>query len=321
MRGGSQSSAILQFFLNNKINLDAIIFADTGLEPTYVYKQIKSWTKEPRIKKIFHKASAKNNMSAMLNSYIKGTKKSIRMYIYTYNATTNHYGTHPKTCTGSYKISPSQSLVRQLIQKKYPKKNWKDIKQEVYIGYSSDEVHRSNKMKNTSQINYKFPLIEKNMSFVNVIDFLKCNNRSTYRSACFLCPFRNDSVNGMGWVDIYQDDKKNFIKACYFDVAIRNCKNSYSHFKQYNIYLDNSCIPLWLIYKKQVKQIRIKINNKLNFIYEKKVNQKTINLFKYLKYLDKKGLSDFQNSNRRWKKDPWGIIKSCNNTLIGSCSL
>ena len=153
--GGSQSSAIIQLYLDGKIDLDYIIFSDTGLEPTYIYEQVASWMQIPKVKKIVYIARSKKNMKDMLDDYINGNRKSLRMFIYTYNPITNHNGVHPKTCTGSYKISPNQILLNKLIRSEHnlsPRGKINHIKQIVYIGYSTDE--KKKKIKNEKYQKY-----------------------------------------------------------------------------------------------------------------------------------------------------------------------
>ena len=281
--GGSQSSAILQLFLDNKVKLNAIIFADTGCEPSYVYKQINMWLQEPRIKAIYHKVQVKNNMESMINDYISGKKNYLRMIMFTYDRKTNHYGKHFKTCTGTYKIQPNQVKVRKLLREKYGK-NWKEYKHNVFIGYSKDELRRANKLKNTDKITYRYPLIENNMDFKDTIDYLKKNNRTYKRSACFMCPFRNDSVGGMGWIDIINNDYKNFEKAIKWDIGIRNCENSkLKH--SYSLYFSSECLPLWYMYKNSIDKkllnycLQKDIIGQLD-IFENRKYKKS-NMFKY----------------------------------------
>lgn len=240
----------------------------------------------------------------MIENYILGKKRSLRMYIYTYNKSKNHYGTHPKSCTGSYKIAPNQQKVRELIKKKFNLTKTTDIneiEQEIYIGYSTDEIHRIKRMlkydNKGKKITYRFPLNELKMSFVDTINYLKANNKTIKRSACFMCPFRNDLISGMGWIDIFKDDYLNFVRALNYDVSIRNCKNSINHFKEYNIYLDSSCIPLWKIYE--------------NIIEDK-------NLVNTLNNKDKKGNEDMKIKNRKWKQPSF---QKCTQSIIGGCSL
>ena len=244
--------------------------------------------KIPKIKKITHIAKANSNLEDMINQYLQSNVKSLRMIVYTYNPLTNHYG------TGTYKITPANSLIQKLIREELGLSIKKSLKRlgiiiNMYIGYSTDENNRALKMKDTELFKYQYPLIEENMNFKNTIDYLKKNNKTIYRSACYICPFRNDTVNGMGWLDIYMHDRKNWIKLLELDIKIRD------HNKvKCNYYLDNSCIPLWILYKSTHK-----------------------NFEKYKKW-DQKGWSDFNLKNRKWKKQK---IESCSSPSIGSCSL
>ena len=154
---------------------------------------------------------------------------------------------------------------------------------------------RKLKMKNTKNITYKFPLIEQKMSFKNTIDYLKKNNRTIYRSACFMCPFRNDNIFGMGWIDILKEDKQNFIYAVKLDVDVRNCPNSDR--LEYHLYFHRDRKPLWKIYE--------------HFI-NKELLEECFNS-------DKKGISDMKIKNRKLVK--FNNHQKCSDNITGGCSL
>ncbi len=256
-------------------------------------------------------------MFDMLSKYLEGTRKSIRMFIYTYNSKTNHYGTHPKTCTGSYKIAPNHSVINKLIKLKLGIGNKRipnNIMKHIYIGYSKDEIHRADKMKKYENENtkYFFPLIDKNLDYIKTIEYLNKNNRSIKRSACFMCPFRNDSVMGMGWIDIFKDDYINFEKLIRYDVDIRNCDNSKKF--EYGLYFDGACIPLWILYGYLAKEN----DNYKDWKKLKKSGLINDLLLDYCQKKDKKGILAMKRKNRKWKKIK---IRACSSSLTGGCGL
>lgn len=286
---GSQSSYIIHLHIEGYIRLDHIIFSDTGLEPQYIYDQINYWKNNPKLDIPITIVRAKENQKEMIEHYIKGTKRTLRMKIWTYNDKTNHYGSHMKTCTSSYKIQPFQRWIKQQGIKEY----------NLFIGYSTDEQHRAKRMleyakkKGITNVHHRFPLIDMDFSFSFIMESMKKNGHPTYRSACFLCPFRNDSVKGMGFIDILKDDYQGFIKLVEYDVKIRNCENSKRF--PYSLYLDSQCIPIWATYRKQIKDIVF-------------VNQMIL--------LDKIG----QKELVRHKYKSFKFVK-CNDSINGGCSL
>ncbi len=132
---GQNSTAMIIMMKNKGINIDEIIFAETGNEmpETYVFmKEFKLWCKKHKLKF----TSVQSNLGNLREHYFEKKIIPYRMF---------------RSCTDKFKVRP----INKYIKEKYPK-------QEVnmFMGIASDEIHRAERMGDKKYIHFKFPLIE-----------------------------------------------------------------------------------------------------------------------------------------------------------------
>jgi len=86
----------------------------------------------------------------------------------------------------------------------------------------------------------RYPLIEKNIHRHDCLDWMKKNNYpEPPRSACYYCPFHNDTE----WRRLRNEEPEYFQKAIKFDAEIRELSKKDIAMKM-EAYLHRSCKPL-----------------------------------------------------------------------------
>jgi hypothetical protein len=164
--GGVNSSALFFYILENKLPLDLVIFADTGVESKETYKSVDNLKKECIKNKIeFVTVQSKHG-----NLYDYYFKNKLVMSIMR------------RDCTLRFKIAP----IRQYIRKRYGKQQ----KFLMYIGIAYDELHRMT-TSNVKYITYSYPFIDNKINRKGNEHILKKYNFIANKSGCIGCPFQS----------------------------------------------------------------------------------------------------------------------------------
>lgn len=180
--GGVNSIALLLYILDQGKPLDAVVFADTGVEvpETYEYaKMIKKFTDEYNIP--FKVVRSKGD-----DLYARCTRrKVVPSQIW-------------RWCTRDLKIRPIYAYYRSL-----------KVHVNQYLGISYEERRRYR----TSGVSYAtnvFPLIDDEITRDMCVDIIDDANLSLpVRSGCYICPFNSISR----WVEIYKKHDDLYKKA------------------------------------------------------------------------------------------------------------
>jgi len=182
---GVQSSTLALMAVHGEITPMpvAAIFADTQCEPAAVYTWL-DWL-EKQLPFPVYRVTAGSLKDAMLK--VRRSKKSGLTYekhsIPAYIAhPTRGNGILGRHCTLDFKITPIVRYLRQY--KKRGVSQW--------IGISLDECDRM-KPNREKWISNRWPLIEKNMTRQDCLDWMKAHKYPMPpRSACTFCPYHND---------------------------------------------------------------------------------------------------------------------------------
>lgn len=218
---------------------DVAIFADTQLEPQWVYRHldfIEKWSTIPLIR------VTSGNLRQDLVERVREKKKrvaSIPVW------TTGKDGKPVplwRQCTQEYKIAPIQRKVRELLGYK-PRQV---IKHRVscLIGISSDEIMRmrTSRVRWTTNV---YPLIDAGLSRDDCRDIItKVGLPVPKRSACVFCPFHSDEY----WSDLQANHPEEWEATVQFDETIRNMKSAGV---RSDVYLHRSLTPLHQIKPKR----------------------------------------------------------------------
>ncbi|WP_278574813.1 phosphoadenosine phosphosulfate reductase family protein [Fusobacterium ulcerans] len=176
--GGKDSTAMLLMMIEKEIWIDEIIFLDTGVEFTEMYKHIEKI--EKYINRPITKLKAENSYEFMMFDYEKKKGKNKGQKGYSWADFRNRW------CT--------QYLKKQVMNR-YLKEKYKNIEIIEYHGIAADETKRL--VKNREK-NIKYPLAEWGVIEKEALEY--CYNKSfdwdgLYkkfdRVSCWCCPLKN----------------------------------------------------------------------------------------------------------------------------------
>ena len=176
--GGKDSTAMLLMMLEKGLQIDDIVFMDTGVEFPEMYEHIEKVEKY-----INHKVTrlrAKKSFEYMLLEYEKKKGKNKGQKGYSFPDFRNRW------CTQYFKKS---------MIKRYIKENYKDFEIIEYHGIAVDEVKRLEKNK---EKNIKYPLADWNMTEKDCLEYCYAkgfNWNGLYekfnRVSCWCCPLKS----------------------------------------------------------------------------------------------------------------------------------
>lgn len=211
---GVQSSTLALMIEKGLIpKVDCGIFADTMGEPKLVYSHLE-WL-EKQLSFPIHKVKKGDLRQDMIDA-IDGKYKFLSVPLYTRNAHTGKKGLLRRQCTADYKILPIVQKVRQLLGLKKRQKVKKDMKVEMIMGISYDEVFRI-KPNRLPYITNIYPLADMKMRRLDCLNWMKNNGYpKPPRSACTFCPYHSNKE----WRNIKQD-KDEWEKVVKLDQIIR----------------------------------------------------------------------------------------------------
>ena len=186
------------------------IFADTMGEPKLVYSHLE-WL-EKQLSFPIHKVKKGDLKEDVINA-ISGKYKFISIPLFSKNSETGKKGLTRRQCTADYKIVPIVQKVRQLLGLQKGERVKRDMKVEMVMGISYDEIYRI-KPNRLPYITNVYPLADMKMGRLDCLNWMKNNGYpKPPRSACTFCPFhsneewRNIKQNKDEWEDAIKLDK------------------------------------------------------------------------------------------------------------------
>lgn len=121
-----------------------------------------------------------------------------------------------RQCTNEYKLKGIRKKTRELLG--YQKGERVKDKVIMWKGISTDEIQRMD-MSRDKWIDFRYPLIEENMSRWGCLDWMRNKGYpEPPKSSCIGCPFHNDAM----WLDMKRNDPESWNDAVEIDRAIRN---------------------------------------------------------------------------------------------------
>lgn len=250
---GRQSSALCEMIVMGDLpRVDAVIFADTGNEPSWVYKQVDYLRERLASVNIPLFVNVKPNSKGLVEDLKNGASlRFATMPLYSLNPVTGKRAILRRQCTNEYKILPNDDFILDwLIENGYAKRNKagarrvnRNIKTLHLYGISADESYRAGKRGQAWQ-EAKYPLIEKQMGVSDCISYLRRNKLPVpKKSSCIVCPYHDDAY----WFDLSENAPDEFEQACLFDEWIRSDDAKlYGNFRGIKdiLFLHSSCEPL-----------------------------------------------------------------------------
>jgi len=221
------------------------IFADTGDEPTAVYEwlgNLEGIISNPLKVKYPYKIYRVMEKQGLSKSLLKlKTSKAGNKYsdgclpAFVKDKSGKSGGMLSRQCTYQFKIAPIRRKTRELLDR-YPRAG--DV--EMWIGISTDEAMRM-KPSNVQYIAHRWPLIEKNMSRHDCLQWMENHNYpKPSRSACVFCPFHNDD----DWKTMKEHDPVSFAQAVQFERDYNKALIQAPKMRGAEVFLHNSRVPL-----------------------------------------------------------------------------
>jgi hypothetical protein len=208
---GVQSTTLL--LMSNKglrdcPRADAAIFADTGAEPVWVYRNLESLQKSSDIPIHFVSAGRKIDDLEIM--------RFVTPPLWSRSPEDGKPMPTRRQCTREYKIDPIEKKVRELMG--YEKGQVVKHKATAMIGISLDEARRM-KMSRTPWITNTYPLVESRMTRHDCLDLLKKYGiPRPLKSSCYFCPYHSDEF----WQTLKTQFQEEWDKAVAYDKAMRN---------------------------------------------------------------------------------------------------
>tara|TARA_Y100001937_G_C7058302_1_gene302497 strand:+ start:74 stop:880 length:807 start_codon:yes stop_codon:yes gene_type:complete len=208
---GVQSSTLALMVEKGEIPMvDCGIFADVGAEPKTVYDWLKYLKKQ--VSYPIYTVQWRNLKDDIINAS-KGLHNDFDAPFFTIDRKTGKKGMMKRKCTADYKIKPVVKKIRELLGYKKGERVAKDVKVELVMGISFDELQRM-KINQLKYIFNQYPLVENAIRRHNCLEWLEKNNYpKPPRSACTFCPFhsneewRNIKKNQKEWEEVVKIDK------------------------------------------------------------------------------------------------------------------
>lgn len=223
---GVQSSTLALMACEGKLHFDAVLFADTGAEPGFVYRHLKWVAKQLHKSGIpFHVVRNGN----LLEDLFAGTRfASIPAYVRNLKG---EEAMLKRQCTEEYKLKAIRRWLRANgATAKLPAR--------VAIGISNDEAHR---MRDSSvrYVQHWYPLVDMGFRRADCLKWLKERGYPIPpKSSCVCCPFHTNSY----WRRLKLEHPEEFERACQFDERIRTLSRIHGE-----CYLHRSLKPLRLV--------------------------------------------------------------------------
>ena len=220
---------------------DCAIFADTGWEPSAVYRNLQ-WLKRKVSFPIYKVDSGRNLKNDVKDGVNVRGRPWLTIPVYLAERDNTPAGVNWRQCTSDYKIAPIQRKVQQLLGLNPRQPMSDETNVEMWLGITTDEAMR---IKPSRQwwINHRYPLInDVPMSRDQCLEWFNLHypRRSLTRSACIGCPFRSSS----SWVEIKNSEPELYEEAVEIDTMLRSPEHNAGRMFRKLAYLHHRRIPL-----------------------------------------------------------------------------
>lgn len=127
-----------------------------------------------------------------------------------------------RQCTSDYKLMPIRRKLRELLGAAPPdyRRVPKGRLAVQWVGFSTDEVHRANRQKDSYGVKYldvRYPLLDLDMSRADCERWLTARGWTTTKSACIGCPYHGNRH----WRDLRDNHPDEWADAVDLDRQIR----------------------------------------------------------------------------------------------------
>jgi hypothetical protein len=245
---GVQSTTLYLMFARGdlKPQIDCAIFADTGDEPSAVYRHL-DWLQSLNGPRILIRSAGRIGDDLMRGRNSTG-QRFVSIPAFTAEVQGKQVGMVRRQCTKEYKLEVIERAVRREKVGLKPRQRFPlgDVFIIHYIGISFDEIGRSIRVeKRFEAIPWAkpvFPLVEKQMSRTDCKRWLRAFGvpHEVPRSACVFCPYHTNDE----WRWLRHNDPEGFQRAIEVDAALRKPGNVVNRGFNQKLYVHRSCVPL-----------------------------------------------------------------------------
>ncbi len=188
LSGGKDSTAMLLKMIENNMQIDIILFCDTGLEFPQMYEHLDKL--EKHIGRKITRIKAKQDFEYLFSEH-KIKRKRSEKFIEKYGEIKNGYGwagPRMRWCTSKLKDLPREQFLQKLRQEY-------DVIE--YIGIAVDEGYRLNRERNQNP-NHIHPLVDWNMTEADCLEYCYSKGfdwgglyKIFHRVSCWCCPLQS----------------------------------------------------------------------------------------------------------------------------------
>ena len=220
---------------------DIAIFADTQWETRLVYEHLE-WLRS-QVSFEIRTVTAGNIKENLRKGVMPNGSKFVGMPVFM-EYSDGRSGIMRRQCTAEYKLRPIHQELRKILGLKPRQPVPKDVKVEMWVGISVDEIDRA-KPSQEGWIEKKFPLIDRKFSRAQLHGWFqeRYPERTLPKSACIGCPYHSDGV----WKDMKDNDPDSFMDAIEVDIELRSNPNITALVPDARAYLHRSRKPLALV--------------------------------------------------------------------------
>jgi len=184
--GGVQSTAMAILAVQGKIEVDAFVFCDTGFEQSIVFDFLETRTK-PMLEKAgipFYTAKTEDYAAKDFGNFALPA-------FYTINSKNGDITrSGGMFCSDKWK----KQVFRRFLMHEFNAKTY-----QVLMGFSTDEMHRAGRVKQTKKYQHRFPLLDLRMNRSECSLLVERTfNVTPPKSSCIFCPNHKQSE----WIDV-----------------------------------------------------------------------------------------------------------------------
>lgn len=225
--GGVQSSTLAEMVAEGALSAAAVIFADTGDEPAYVYAQVRylqGRLNRAGVPLVTVQAPVNLAQSFRLKS---GRFASLPLFV---RGLDGRVSILKRQCTNEYKIRPIRDfMLGWLDERGYvttvhdslgrtQRRVSRKVQADVILGISTDESERAYNKHAPQWQAMRYPLLTLNMSRKDCEDWLRVRGLPIpKKSSCKRCPYHSDAY----WRYMRDDHPQDFAEVCAFDYWLR----------------------------------------------------------------------------------------------------
>ena len=220
---------------------DYAIFADTGWEPSSVYRTI-DWLEGEVSFPILRTSNGRNLRDDVRDGVNAQGKPWMTLPVYLRERNGSEAGINWRQCTKNYKIEPIRKKVQQQLGFRPRQILPYDVSVEMWLGITEDEMIRVRPSR-VWWITHRYPFIDDApMTREDCIQWMSefYPEIKLGRSACVGCPFRSSS----SWIDVMNEEPDLFQEAVTIDESLRSGAHNAGQMFRKLAFLHHRRLPL-----------------------------------------------------------------------------